>query len=165
MVSTMDRHRRIEGRLLTEELGVTWTSSDFTFAGEWIGADKRLDSPEGCPSSCVSSSMRSRSMASSSSPLIRDENFLNGREPSDRLGVLVTGVDVAAVNIDCWRLDTTVDDLPWEVDARGLSGERSRLSFLGAQLIGTLKLHTELITLLESQQHINQQILISGLSK
>lgn len=96
----MERHRRIEGRLLTYELGVTWTSSDFTFAGDWIGANRRLDSPEGCPSSTVSSSMRSRSIASSSSPLISDENFLNGREPSDRLGVLVTGVDVAAVNME-----------------------------------------------------------------
>lgn len=141
VVSSMDRHLLMDGRalkvvvvVLVERVVVVVLEA----AGGWMGADSRLENPMGCCSSWLgTSSIRSMSRASSSSPLLRDENLRKGllRSSEEESEVDETGVEVVEEKMVV-RVDRgfTGDTMGW-----GLAGDRSRLSLRGAQLTGTLK--------------------------
>lgn len=141
VVSSMDRHLLMDGRalkvvvVLVERVVVVVV---LEAAGGWMGADSRLENPMGCCSSWLgTSSIRSMSRASSSSPLLRDENLRKGllRSSEEESEVDETGVEVVEEKMVV-RVDRgfTGDTMGW-----GLAGDRSRLSLRGAQLTGTLK--------------------------
>lgn len=73
-MSTIERHRLMEGRAGALGDGVTLAGC--------MGATNKLEKPRGFSSWGVTSFMRSINMASSSSPLVSDENFLKGLRPS-----------------------------------------------------------------------------------
>lgn len=105
-----------------------------------MGAERSLEKPSGSSSWVVISFIRSMSIVSSSSPFDKDENFLKGLRPSvasceDAMGVEVV-VEKTVVDEDMMATDFT-----GEITGRGLGGDKSRLSFRGAQLTGTLKLN------------------------
>lgn len=139
VVSSMERHLLMEGRLLKVVVVVAvGRAVVLAAAGGWMGADSRLEKPtmDCCSFWLGTSSMRSMSRASSSSPLHRDENFLKGlRRSSEEDAVDETGVDVVEEKTVV-RAATgfTGDTIVW-----GLAGDRSRFSLRGAQLTGTLK--------------------------
>lgn len=148
VVSIMERQRLMEGR--DAALG-----GGDALAGT-MGATNKFEKPSGLSSWGATSFMRSIRMASSSSPLVSEENFLNGLPPSVEASVgascvvvTVAMVKVAVVVVTAVELEPAVDDNVVEVTTVTgftgetancvLAGDRSRLSLRGAQLIGTLK--------------------------
>lgn len=151
-MSIMERQRLMAGR--DAALGV----GDI-LAGT-MGVTNKSEKPSGLSSWCATSFMRSIRMASSSSPLVSDENFLKGLPGSAELCGVRMSRFVTEVVDDMLVEETTVllepadgEDMEQETAVTGftgdkvtcvLAGERSRLSLRGAQLIGTLKLKRRL---------------------
>lgn len=131
VVSIMDRQRRIEAR------AGTWSGGDILSCS--IGADNKLEKPRGISSWGGISFIKSISIASSSSPFVREENFLKGfRSSADTEGTAELLVDT--VDADAVVEGATGTNFSGETATLGLGGDKSRLSLRGAQLIGTLKL-------------------------
>lgn len=116
-----------------------------------MGSDRSLENPTGSSSCVVISFIRSISIVSSSSGLESEENFLNGLRSSFTLDEEHTGVEVAAENTVVREevAETTVTGFTGESASRGLGGDKSRLSFRGAQLTGTLKQSSSFLPLSE----------------